>query len=64
MTYKTLTSEYFKRNARLMKIRKRVGREDICWEPNKIFFTILQDDQQAHRENSELWNYQMRRAYE
>ena len=64
MTYKTLTSEYFKRNARLNTIAKKSGRKTYLSEPLNVFFTILTDLTNARRENTELWNYQMRRAYE
>ncbi len=62
-TYKGLLTEYFKRNKRLDKIAKSIGRKSILHENSNIFFKIYKDFSKAEAENSELYNYQLRRAY-
>ncbi len=61
-TYKGLVNDYFTRNKRLEKIAWSLGRRHLShhdfWATNTYIDQIA-----AMTENSELFDYQLRRAY-
>lgn len=59
MTYKGLINEYFKRGIRLNRIAKTEGAN----APFPHWINVMGDEVEARRENSELYDYQLRRAY-
>jgi hypothetical protein len=62
-TYKGLTSDHIKSYGRLNRVAQQVGRNDkaVRKEPFGVFIKIYKDQLIAEEENSEIFDYQLKR---